>query len=104
MRAALLRYIFFFSAAVMSASEPALKISFAEKTLTLTSEEFSALPHAELTALDAHAKKEHTYSGVPVAELLVRAGVPLGEKLRGADRKSTRLNSSHSQSRMPSSA
>jgi DMSO/TMAO reductase YedYZ molybdopterin-dependent catalytic subunit len=34
--------------------------------------------------LDRHEKKEETYEGVAVQELLRRAGVPQNEKLRGS--------------------
>jgi hypothetical protein len=84
MRAVFHSFVFLLLAATLSAAEPALKVSFADKTLTYTSEEFAALPHSDLTALDAHAQKERHYTGVTVHELLDRAGVPLGEKLRGA--------------------
>ena len=41
------------------------------------------MAHREVTAYDAHEKRSHTYSGVPVRDLLARAGVEFGEKLRG---------------------
>jgi hypothetical protein len=80
----LLRALLFLSLAVgLSAGEPVLKITTPEKTLAFTAEEFAALPRTEITAAEPHTQKEHRYAGVTVHELLVRAGVPLGEKLRG---------------------
>jgi hypothetical protein len=60
-----------------------LHLSYAGKTVALTAAEFAALPHETVTALDGHDKKDHTYSGVPVRDLLSRVDVPSGEKLRG---------------------
>lgn len=51
--------------------------------MTLTLEEFRALPHSDVTATDPHLKMEHRYSGVPVRDLLARLGAPMGDKLRG---------------------
>jgi DMSO/TMAO reductase YedYZ molybdopterin-dependent catalytic subunit len=70
-------------ALVARAAEPVLRIVGLEKTLTLTTEEFAALPHAELKVLEPHEKKERTYSGVAVRELLAKVGAPSGEKVRG---------------------
>ncbi|HWA08739.1 MAG TPA: molybdopterin-dependent oxidoreductase [Opitutaceae bacterium] len=51
--------------------------------LAYTAAEFAALPHVELTLVNPHDQKEHRYAGVNVRELLTRAGLPFGEKLRG---------------------
>src|SRR5580700_2006015 len=53
------------------------------KTLTLTPEELAALPHKTVAVFNAHSKATETYSGVPLADLLGKAGVPLGESVRG---------------------
>src|ERR1700681_1805464 len=53
------------------------------KTLTLTPEELAALPHKTVAVFNAHSKANETYSGVPLADLLDKAGVPLGESVRG---------------------
>jgi DMSO/TMAO reductase YedYZ molybdopterin-dependent catalytic subunit len=45
--------------------------------------ELSMLPHQDVTAFDFHEKQNHVYSGVPVRDLLAKAGVQFGEKLRG---------------------
>ena len=53
------------------------------KTLTLTPEELAALPHKTVAVFNAHSKANETYSGVPLADLLGKAEVPLGESVRG---------------------
>src|SRR3984957_6024332 len=53
------------------------------KTLTLSPEELAALPHKQVAVFNAHSKANETYSGVPLADLLDKAGVPLGESVRG---------------------
>jgi hypothetical protein len=65
------------------AAEPALAVTAPGKTITFTLAEFQALPHVEVDAFDAHEKKTHRYSGVPVRALLTQAGVPSGEAVRG---------------------
>jgi hypothetical protein len=42
------------------------------------------MPRKTLSVLNPHDKKNEVYEGVLVEELLKRAGVPQGEKLRGA--------------------
>ena len=53
------------------------------KTLTLSPEELAALPHKSVSVYNAHSKANETYSGVPLADLLSKVGVPLGESVRG---------------------
>ena len=53
------------------------------KTLTLSPEELAALPHKSVSVFNAHSKTNETYSGVPLADLLSKVGVPLGESVRG---------------------
>jgi molybdopterin-dependent oxidoreductase-like protein protein len=67
----------------LSAAEPVLTVTSADKTLTFTAEEFAALPHSEVSAYDPHGEATHKYSGVAMQEILARAGAPLGDKLRG---------------------
>ncbi len=75
---------FGFSAAQgVPAAGPRLTIAYEGTTLALSEADLSGLPHQDVTAFDSHEKKSHVYSGVPVRDLLARAGVPLGEKLRG---------------------
>lgn len=70
-------------AASARADDAVLTVTAASQTLRLTAADFAALPHATTTTLDGHEKKTHTYAGVPVRDLLAKAGVPFGEKLRG---------------------
>jgi DMSO/TMAO reductase YedYZ molybdopterin-dependent catalytic subunit len=42
------------------------------------------MPRKTLKVMNPHEKKEETYEGVLVTELLKSAGVPLGAQLRGA--------------------
>src|ERR1700748_564849 len=53
------------------------------KTLTFTPQDFAALPHKTVAVFNAHTKANESYSGVPLADLLSNAGVPLGEAVRG---------------------
>jgi len=53
------------------------------KTLTLSPTDLAALPHKSVAVFNAHTKANETYSGVPLADLLSKAGVPLGESVRG---------------------
>ncbi len=52
------------------------------KPLTLQAADLKAMPHIEVTAKDRDGK-EHTYSGIPLSELLKQAGATLGGELRG---------------------
>lgn len=64
-------------------ADPVLRVSAQDSTVAYTIEEFAALPHTEITLVDPHEQKQHTYSGVPVRDLLLKVGAPLGEKMRG---------------------
>jgi DMSO/TMAO reductase YedYZ molybdopterin-dependent catalytic subunit len=55
-----------------------------EKPLSLTISDLRQLPRKTVKVLNPHEKKEEAYEGVLLAELLARAGVPQGAKLRGA--------------------
>jgi hypothetical protein len=55
-----------------------------EKTLSLTLDDLHHMPRTTLKVTNPHDKKEETYAGVLLAELLKRAGVPQGAQLRGA--------------------
>lgn len=48
----------------------------AKPAVTLNASAFAALPHAKITV------ENHTYEGVPLHEILRRAGQPMGEELR----------------------
>jgi hypothetical protein len=62
---------------------PTLHLSYLGKTSVLSADKIAAMPHVEVTAMNAHEKQSHRYSGVPVRDLLASIGAPLGEKLRG---------------------
>ena len=51
--------------------------------LTLTVADLKKMPRKSLTVDNPHTGKKETYVGVPVEELLRKAGVPQGENLRG---------------------
>jgi len=65
------------------AAEPALSVSYTEKTLLLSAEDLGRLPHAVVVATDPHEKVSHRYSGVSVHDLLASVGAPFGDKMHG---------------------
>jgi hypothetical protein len=69
-----------------SAPSPSTQLTiktYEGKTLTLSPEELAALPHKSVSVYNAHSKANETYSGVPLADLLSKVGVPSGESVRG---------------------
>ena len=52
--------------------------------LVLSAEEFKKMPRKTLKVVNPHEKKTEVYEGVPLEELLRRAGVPQGSNMRGA--------------------
>jgi DMSO/TMAO reductase YedYZ molybdopterin-dependent catalytic subunit len=50
----------------------------------VTAEDLKKMPRKTLRIENARAKKTDVYEGVPLEALLQKAGVPLGEQLRGA--------------------
>jgi Oxidoreductase molybdopterin binding domain len=53
------------------------------KSITFTPEDIAAMPHKSVSVYNSHAKANETYSGVSLADLLGKVGVPLGESVRG---------------------
>jgi hypothetical protein len=53
-----------------------LTVTLGDKTLSLTPADLAALPHETITAINGHTKTSETYTGVPVAALLVKLGLP----------------------------
>lgn len=51
--------------------------------LHFTLDEFARLPHVTVKAFNGHDKKDETYEGVSLRDLLTQAGLPTGEALRG---------------------
>jgi hypothetical protein len=49
----------------------------------LTIGELKALPHITVTIHNSHTNADETYTGVRLADLLGKLGVPLGSELRG---------------------
>jgi hypothetical protein len=70
------------SAASTSSTHLTIK-TYDGKALILSPEELAALPHKSVSVFNAHSKANETYSGVPLADLLSKVGVPLGESVRG---------------------
>jgi hypothetical protein len=52
--------------------------------LALSEADFKALPRSSVTAPDANGKQT-VYAGVNLADILLKAGVPLKQNLKGAD-------------------
>jgi hypothetical protein len=52
--------------------------------LSLSLDDLRHMPRKTLTVTNSHNGKQEAYEGVPLAELLKRAGLPQGESLRGA--------------------
>ena len=68
------------------ASEPSTQLTLRGldgKTVSLTGDEMAALPHKTISVFNSHSKANETYSGVAVADLLTRVGVPRGEEVKG---------------------
>ena len=53
-----------------------LRIVFNGKSTDWSLAQLAALPHTSITVFNAHAKANQTYSGIPLIDLLVKAGVP----------------------------
>lgn len=54
-----------------------------DKPMSLSLADLRDLPRQTITVMNEHEKKDETYQGVPLAEILKRAGVPQGANLRG---------------------
>jgi hypothetical protein len=52
-------------------------------SLAFSSADLKALPHITVTVHNPHSNADETYSGVRLADLLGKAGAPLGSELRG---------------------
>jgi DMSO/TMAO reductase YedYZ molybdopterin-dependent catalytic subunit len=68
-----------------TANTPELRISGAVSTpLVLTVADLKKMPRKTLSVVNPLDKKTESYEGVLLEEILHRAGVPQGEKLRGS--------------------
>src|ERR1700756_3676242 len=68
------------------ASEPSTQLTLRGldgKTVSLTAEEIAALPHKTISVFNSHTKANESYSGVVLADLLGKVGVPRGEEVKG---------------------
>src|SRR5579862_8762011 len=54
-----------------------------DRPLSLSLADLRDLPRQTITVMNEHEKKDETYQGVALAEILKRAGVPQGAALRG---------------------
>ena len=71
------------SALHIFAAAPLVSIIHAGATTTLSAEDFAALPRAEVKLAEMQGRQEKLYSGVAMRDVLIKAGAPLGDKLRG---------------------
>lgn len=61
-----------------------LRVSGAVQTpLTLTAADLKKMPRKTLTVTNPHSQKKETYEGVPLEEILRKAGAPNGQQMRG---------------------
>ncbi len=72
-----------FLAAGSAARAQSLQVINGATTVTLSAEDIAAMPHVTVDAFDAHEKATHRYAGVLAENILMKAGVVFGEKLRG---------------------
>jgi hypothetical protein len=64
-------------------SDGSLAVVSTSRSLTLKLADLSAMPHATVTFHNSHTNADESYSGVRLADLLVKVGAPLGRELRG---------------------
>jgi hypothetical protein len=53
------------------------------KSMTFTPQDIASMPHKSVSVYNHHTKANEAYSGVPLADLLGKVGVLLGENVRG---------------------
>jgi hypothetical protein len=62
-----------------------LRVNGAVNTpLSLSAADLKKMPRKTISVINPHEKKQESYEGVPVKEILKRAGVPQGEQMRGS--------------------
>jgi hypothetical protein len=66
-----------------SVPSTSLTLTYQDKSITLSPADFAALPHDTVSVFNGHSKANETYSGVSLATLLAKLGVPQGEAVRG---------------------
>lgn len=69
---------------VIAQQTPTVQISGKDiPNLQVTAAELSKMPRLAVDVRNPHVEKPEHYEGVRLSDLLAKAGVPLGEKLRG---------------------
>jgi hypothetical protein len=53
------------------------------KSVEFHPEDLAALPHKAISVFNSHNKANEKYSGVPLSDLLSKAGLPQGEAVKG---------------------
>jgi hypothetical protein len=53
------------------------------KVATYSAADLQAMPHTTVSVYNEHTRANERYTGVPLTDLLAKAGAPTGEKLRG---------------------
>jgi hypothetical protein len=53
-----------------------LTVTLGDKTLTISPTDLAAMPHETATVINGHTKASETYSGVPIAAILAKLGLP----------------------------
>jgi hypothetical protein len=66
-----------------NASDVLSVLAPAHDPLRLSARDLKALPHTSVTLHSAHTNADETYSGIRLADLLGKMGIPLGSDLRG---------------------
>lgn len=70
--------------AVTGPSELKINGGAVTTSLTVTVNDLKKMPRKTLRVENAHAKRTEVYEGVPLEDLLKKAGAPQGEQVRGA--------------------
>jgi hypothetical protein len=65
------------------ASDGSLQVVSKSRSLTSKRVNLSAMAHITVTVHNPHTDADEAYSGVRLADLLVKVGAPLGKELRG---------------------
>jgi len=73
------------SCLAQQAAAPLLRVSGGGADLSLTAADLAAFPKAVVDIKEPHSGEQQHYEGVRLSDVLTKAGVPLGEKLRGAE-------------------
>jgi hypothetical protein len=80
----LVLFYFLLSSFCVGQQAPTLRITGTGiQTVEVTAADLKQLPRVMLDVTDAHKGVKQRYEGVRLADVLAKAGVPLGEKLRG---------------------